>query len=252
MEELPICHQFLTNPKYISAKMKKHVYIMFIGLFFIGCSPRLGTFVAQAPKALLGSGLQLNEDSSFVYQTWQEWYETNSFGKWCPLHGKANAICLTSSISDFSHIPIAVTEKKNDNNDVIVILKQGVRFYDCEYNELIVNGEPIVIDRDTIILSYGQIDSLAVRLGFSEQMRLRMAPTPQYSEVCTEVYYSQTPMSNQFEISLPSYPHYRDSAPRALALFLYFPMNTEAIYKGGKWHIMTKDGKAVVYKRIKN
>ena len=146
----------------------KKLYVIIVSVFTIaGCSPRYGFYFCHTGFQPFGSFLLLQQDSTFVHQDWTEWYNLNSFGTWSPIPDKKNCIELKSSSSDYTHIPIHVAESKNDSNRTTIIFKQGAKFYNCQRNELVVNGKRIPIDRDTLILSDIKVDSLRIYLGES-------------------------------------------------------------------------------------
>lgn len=216
----------------------------------IGCAPRYGTYVAHTGHQPFGCLMQINEDSTFLWNSWSEWYSRNSFGKWISIPNKKNHLFFISSSSDYSHIPIYVRESHKEQTGATIIFSQGKQFYNCEFNEILINGKTIPIDKDTIAINC-HVDSLCVRLRYSEEGKKRRLWVL-YDVVCSNIYYNYDVRNNVFEISLPEYPHYSKSGiyhPHAASdLFAYIPMEGEAFYKNGKWYVGEKK---IPYKRLK-
>lgn len=222
------------------------MYLIFLGLIMLGCNSRYGYFYNHERLAYWGYLLNIEKDSTFKWTFWTEWNSRKSFGTWTMIPNKKNTILLKSSSSDYTHIPIYVRESHQGHTGTVLIFTQGKQFYDCEFNEVLVNGNPIMIDKDTIFLSNGNVDSLSVRLGFSEWMRNNLTAALLYPAIYSQVYYPSDSANNVYEITLPVYPTYSTSSivgPRASTLFSYVPMETEAIYRNGKWYIIGRSGK---------
>lgn len=234
--------------------MKKSIYVILIGFFMIGCNSRYGSFGYFKKYGNWGIFMQINKDSTYTSTSGIEWYWINSFGTWTKNPNKKNSILLKSSSSDYTHIPIYVRDSHQGHTGTVLIFTQGKQFYDCEFNEVLVNGNPIMIDKDTIFLSNGNVDSLSVRLGFSEWVRNNTTAALLYPAIYSQVYYPLDSANNVYEITLPIYPTYDTSSivgPRASDLFSYVPKETEAIYRNGKWYTIGWNGKIIQYKRLR-
>ena len=193
--------------------MKRLIYIITIAATIQACSPCFGKYSAVHKKHYWNFDiLQINKDSSYVSESGIEWYSYRSFGTWKPILGKKNYVSFKSNSSDFSHIPINVRESHNEKIGTIIIFTQGKQFYNCEFNEVLVNGNPIKIDSDTILLSdCSVVDSLSIRLGFSEWMRCNLTANILHPAIYTKVYYPLDTTSNVYEITLPIYPHFESA-----------------------------------------
>lgn len=235
--------------------MRKVLCILTICLFIIGCSPRYGQYLSSPRNHPYGSFMQLEEDSTFIYQSWFEWVERNSFGAWSTIPSKKNHILLKSCLSDYTHVPMEVVESQNEEEKTIIILKQGAKFYDCEYNEMHINGKSIKIDRDTLFLPQCHVDSISIHLGYSEQLRKQLwGFSPEYNSVCTQTYVPIDSSNNVFTILLPEFPHRKINkliSRGASMLFLYIPINEEFFFKNGKWYQYGYKGALISYKRKK-
>ncbi len=226
------------------------MWIITIIVTIQACSPRFGTYMSQMRHHAGRHGLQIREDSSYVANSALEWFSYRSFGTWRPIQGKQNHLSFKSSSSDYSHnIPIYVKESHSEKVGTIIIFTQGKQFYDCEFNEVLVNGSPIKIEQDTIMLSECSVDSLSIRLGYSEWMRRNLTATILYPAIYTQEYYPLDTTSNVYEITMPIYPHLdKISHPYATDLFSYVSEEFEAYYRCGKWYV----GKLKIpYKRLK-
>lgn len=230
---------------------KRLIYIIII-VTAQACSPYYGNYIAIHKKNYCSFNfLRINEDSSYVSESGIEWFSYRSFGTWKPIQGKKNHISFKSSSSDYSHIPIYVSESRNEKLGTTIIFTQGRLFYNCEFNEILVNGNPFKIDADTILLSEG-VDSLSIRLGYSEWMRHNLTGNILYPTICTQIYYPLDTTSNVYEITLPAYPHLESiDTFTATALFSYVPDEFEAHYCYGKWYLYGENGKIIPYKRLK-
>lgn len=217
------------------------------------CSPCFGKYSAVHKKHRWSWNLlQINNDSSFVSESGIEWFSYRSFGTWSPIPGKKNHVSFKSSSSDYSHIPTYVRELHNEKVGTTIIFTQGKQFFDCEFNEILVNGNPIKIDSDTILLSdYSVVDSLSIRLGYSEWMRRNLTVNILYPAIYTQVYYPLDTTNNVFEITLPTYPHFESLTFSATHLFSYVSEEFEAYYCCGKWYVFSKNGKWIPYKRYR-
>ena len=130
--------------------MKRLIYITLI-LTVQACSP-FGSYMATHKKHYWECDyMQINEDSTYAVFGGIEWFVRRSSGTWKPIQGKKNHMSFKSSLSDYSHIPIFVRESHNENFGTTIIFTQGKQFYNCEFNELLVNGTPFKIDADTIL-----------------------------------------------------------------------------------------------------
>lgn len=195
--------------------------------------------------------LQINKDSSYISESGMEWYCYWSFGMWKPIQGKKNLVSFESSSSDYSHIPIYVKESHNEKVGTTIIFTQGKQFYNCEFNEILINDSPVKIYSDTILLS-GNVDSLSIRLGFSVWMRCNLTANILYPAIYSQVYYTLDTTSNVYEITLPTYPHLESlDSFSAKDLFSYVSKDFEAHYCCGKWYVKGKNGKRILYKRLK-
>ncbi len=230
--------------------MKRLIYITLI-LTVQACSP-YGSYMATHKKHYWEYDyMQINEDSTYAVFGGIEWFVRRSSGTWKPIQGKKNHMSFKSSLSDYSHIPIFVRESHNENFGTTIIFTQGKQFYNCEFNELLVNGTPFKIDADTIILSEC-IDSLSIRLSYSEWMRRNLTASILYPAICTQVYYPLDTTSNVYEITLPEYTLDSLDTFSAIDLFSYAPSEFEAHYCCGKWYTYDKNGKIFrTYRRIK-
>ena len=230
--------------------MKKKIFCtIVISIVMMGCMSRYGQFYNYKPRTYWGCNLQIDKDSTFRWRFWTEWYSRHSFGTWTPVPNKKNHLLLKSSSLDYTHIPIFVRESHKEQTGATIIFSQGKQFYNCEFNEVLINGKTIPIDKDTIAINC-HVDSLCVRLGYSEEERERR-PWVLYNIVCTDTYLNHDAQNNVFEISLPEYPSYKDErrrTPTATSLFEYLPMETKAYYCCGKWYVGEKK---IPYKRLK-
>ena len=221
----------------------------------MGCGFRSGHFLNYKPKTYTGSYLQIGKDGTYRWQYFAHWYARNSFGTWTKNPNKKNSILLKSSSSDYTHIPIYVKASHQEKNGTIIILSQGKQFYNCEFNEVLINGKNIPIDKDTIVTDC-HVDSLCVRLGFSEEAK-KGRLWVLYDVICSDVYYNNVgTQDNVFEISLPEYP-FCEMKPRswwthtASDLFQYLPIETEAYYRNGKWYLIDTEGEPIPFKRYR-
>ena len=232
--------------------MKKYIFLIFLGLVTLGCSSRYGSFYNHKRLALFGHLISIEKDSTFKWETWTEWYSRNRFGTWTKIPNKKNSILLKSSSSDYTHIPIYVKAFHQEQNGTTIIFSQGMQFYNCEFNEVLVNGKTIPIDKDTIVIPNCHIDSLSIRLRYSDEAK-QQRPWILYNEILSDMYYNANAQNNVFELSLPVYPHYEDSYafyPHSSTLFSYEPVEIQAYYRCGKWYICGKNG-PIPYKRYR-
>ena len=227
---------------------KKYICLIFLGVITLGCNSRYGFFYNHERHALSGHLINIEKDSTFKWIFWTEWYSRNSFGTWKMIPNKKNTILLKSSSSDYTHIPIYVKAYHQEQNGTTIIFSQGKQFYNCEFNELLVNDKIIFIDQDTILIPECHVDSLSLRLRYSDDGK-QQRPWILYNEILSDKYYSLDAQNNVFELSLPVYPHYEDSYafyPRASTLFSYLPMETEAIFCNGTWYMIGRNGKTTL------
>ena len=233
--------------------MKKIFCVIALCTIMVGCSARYGLYINHMRRANHGSAVLVNEDHSFAFQSWHSWWEINSIGKWESIQNKRNSILLKSNVK-FDHIPMQVEESSNGREETYFILEQGTRFFNCEYNELFINGKSVKIDQDTIIISCDKVDSISILLGYSEQARKSQAPVLQYPCVQTYTYIPHNHINNVYKINLPTYPICVPDIradKRASSFFWYVPMETEAYYRCGKWYLIDKNGKPIPYKRMR-
>lgn len=218
------------------------------------CSPCLGKYMAVHKKNNWSFNfLQINKDSSYVSESGIEWYSYRSFGTWSPIQGKKNYVSFKSSSSDYSQIPICVRESHKEQTEATIIFTQGKQFYNCEFNEILINEKNIPIDKDTIVID-SRVDSLSIILGFSEWMRRNLTVNILYPAIYTQVYYPLDKTNNVYEITLPIYPHFESSntfSPSATTLFSYLSEEFEAYYHLGKWFVYGKEGEKIPFKRYR-
>lgn len=234
--------------------MKKIIYTIIVSMLTIGCISHYGTFVNG--KYDYRSDLQVNQDSTFIYELHRHWWQWNSFGTWTSVPNKKNHILLKSSLEDYTRIPIDIVESKNEDSRQMLIFTQGVKHYDCDRKEIFINGQAQTIDKDTILLSSNHIDSIMICLGFYDREQI-MFFSPHYDSICSQIYYPLDSANNVFTITIPEFPsitiltNFMRQKRKASMLFLYVPMETEAFYKNGKWYLYGKDGNLIPYKRPK-
>ena len=232
--------------------IKKLIYIIAITMTMQAYSSCCGRYFIPHKKSYWNLDvLQINKDSSYISESGMEWYCYRSFGMWKPIQGKKKLVSFESSSSDYSHIPIYVKESHNEKVGTTIIFTQGKQFYNCEFNEILINDSPVKIYSDTILLS-GNVDSLSIRLGFSEWMRCNLTANILYPAIYSQVYYTLDTTSNVYEITLPTYPHLESlDSFSAKDLFSYVSKDFEAHYCCGKWYVKGKNGKRILYKRLK-
>lgn len=231
--------------------MNKVLYMLIISILTIGCASQYGTFTEG--KYDSSRYLQINQDRTFLTETYRHWWQWNSYGSWTLIPNKKNHILLKSSLDDYTRIPINVYESKKENSRPMLIFTQGAKHYDCERKEIFVNGQVQTIDRDTIELSDNHIDSIMICLGFKNREKI-MFFSPHYDSICSQIYYPLDSANNVFSITFPEFPCRNDSdcqERKVSRLFLYVPIETEAYYRFGKWYMYGKNGKIIPFKRRK-
>ncbi len=234
--------------------MKKVLYTIIISTLTMGCASHYGTF--GRGKYDFSSFLQVNQDSTFLYEMHRHWWQWNCFGTWTSVPDKKNHFLLKSNLNDYTHIPINVVESQDDDSKFKLIFTQGAKHYDCAQNEILVNGQAITIDRDTIELLCEHVDSIMICLGYTNREEI-MYFSPHYDSICSQIYYPSDSANNVFSITIPEFPsitilkNFYSQKRKASMLFLYVPMETKVFYRNGKWYMYGGDGKMLPYKRFK-
>ena len=232
--------------------MKKVLYMIIVSMITIGCAFQYGPFLEG--KCDNSRYFQINQDSTFLFETYRHWWQWNSYGTWTLIPNKKNHILLKSSSDDYTCFPLNVLESKNEDSRPKLIFTQGANHYDCERNEVFVNGQVLTIDRDTIELSCNHIDSIMICLGFSHPEKI-MFFSPHYYSICSQKYYPLDSANNVFIITIPEFPcrigSFYCHKRYASKLFLYVPMETEAYYHLGKWFVYGKEGEKIPFKRYR-
>ena len=72
--------------------MNKVLYMLIISILTIGCASQYGTFTEG--KYDSSRYLQINQDRTFLTETYRHWWQWNSYGSWTLIPNKKNHILL--------------------------------------------------------------------------------------------------------------------------------------------------------------
>ncbi|WP_295938668.1 hypothetical protein [uncultured Alistipes sp.] len=187
-------------------QIKSTLLAIFLSVLFHSCSTTknaIGHY--ESHDKLSSTDLIITNEGTFIYKFTGEGFGRKewSYGQWAKVND--NEILLTSIRHD--SLPISVREEKQNTEERIVIMLPNDAVWKTDAT-ILINGQPIKIPKDQVVISLPSKDFSAIRTISIEADISNddiLVELANYSYIKTITYNVEDISNNTFHLSFPFY-----------------------------------------------